>query len=291
MKDQINIRFILLAFLSVFIIVISSSSAYSQNKKKNRARINVEYVKIMGGRIHFDIKASARINKKTVPVSDIELTIYNEIDEDNKLELGKTKTNKKGETRFSLKNINAIRIDSTNTYNISVSFNGNESFNKAKKSIHFKDAHIDAKIMTKDSTNFITAILTDAESKNPIEGQFLNVNVQRLFRALRIGEEFNETDEEGSITIPIDQEIPGVDGNLIFEVVLSESDDYGTIKALVESKIGIPIVDESTFDQRTMWSPRGKTPIFLLFLTYSGVFVVWGIIVYLIINLYKILKS
>jgi len=38
-------------------------------------RINVEYVKIMGGEIYFNIKSSARIEKKTVPVSNIELTM------------------------------------------------------------------------------------------------------------------------------------------------------------------------------------------------------------------------
>ena len=106
-----------------------------------------------------------------------------------------------------------------------------------------------------------------------------------------IGEEFNDTDEDGAISVPIEGNIPGVDGYLTFEVVLNESDDFGTVKALISGDIGIPIVDESTFDQRTMWSPRGKTPIFLLLITYSGIFVVWGIIVYLILNLYKIVKS
>ena len=95
----------------------------------------------------------------------------------------------------------------------------------------------------------------------------------------------------GQIEVAVPEGIPGVDGNLKLEVVLSESDDYGTVIAQLIAPIGTVIVDESTFDQRTMWSPRGKTPIFLLTLTYSFIFIVWGIFIYLFINLVRIIKS
>ena len=59
---------------------------------------------------------------------------------------------------------------------------------------------------------------------------------------------------------------------------------------MVEAPIGVQIVDESTFDQRTMWSPRNKTPIFILVFTNLLIVGIWGIIVYLISNLFKIVK-
>ena len=137
----------------------------------------------------------------------------------------------------------------------------------------------------------MTATLIDVNTNSPIVDESLTVQVQRLFRPLRIGEEFNFTDDEGSIIVPIENDIPGVDGNLTFEVVLYESDDYGTVKALVSSPIGIPIIDESTFDQRTMWSPRNKTPIFLLIFPNLLIIGIWGLIVYLTLNLFKLSKS
>lgn len=112
-----------------------------------------------------------------------------------------------------------------------------------------------------------------------------------MFKPLRIGEEFNSTDDEGSILVPIDDGIPGVDGNLGIEVVLNERDDYGTVKAVVFAPIGVSIVDESTFNQRTMWSPRTKTPIFLLIFPNLLIFGIWGFIIYLIFNLFKLSKS
>ncbi len=289
-KNQINIRLIFLVVLSVFIFNTGSSSLYAQKIKKNKARLNVQYVKIMDGEIYFDIKASARIKKKTVKISNIDLTISNELEEES-IKLGETTTNMNGESRFVLKSLNAIKPDSSNTYNIVVSFKGNESFKKAKKSISFKDANIKAKIITKDSVNYISAILTDNETKSQIVDESLTVQLQRLFKPLRIGEEFNNTDDDGAILVPIEEGLPGLDGNLTFEVVLNENDDYGTVKAMVTGSIGVAIVDESTFDQRTMWSPRNKTPVFLLIFPNILIIGIWGLILYLIFNLFKLSKS
>ena len=143
----------------------------------------------------------------------------------------------------------------------------------------------------KDSINYVSAKLLDVMTDSSVAEAALDVRVDRLFRPLRIGDTSFETDENGEIEVAIEDGIPGVDGNLKLEVVLNESDDYGTVIASVVAPIGTVIVDESTFDQRTMWSPRGKTPIFLLTLTYSFIFVVWGIFIYLFINLVRIFKS
>ena len=124
-----------------------------------------------------------------------------------------------------------------------------------------------------------------------LSDQFLNVQVQRLFRPLRIGEEFNSTDENGTIIVPVEEGIPGIDGNLTLEVVLRDSDDYGTVKAILNAPLGKPIVQDTNFDKRTMWASRDKTPIFLLIFPNLIIFGMWGIIVYLIFNLFKIHKS
>jgi CDP-glucose 4,6-dehydratase len=138
-----------------------------------------------------------------------------------------------GKSKFILKSLSKIEADSTNTYNFVISFKGNESFKKASKSISFKDANIEAKLVTKDSINYITATLIDKEKNSPISDVILTIQIQRLFKPLKIGDEFNNTDENGTISVIIEEGIPGVDGNLAIEVVLKDSDDYGTVKAIV----------------------------------------------------------
>ncbi len=286
MKNQLNIRHFFLVLLSVFCI----SSNFAQKTKKSKVRLKAQYVKIMNGEIYFDIKASSKVKKKNVDVANIEIAVYNEFD-DEKVKIGKTVTNMKGESRFVIKNRNSIKADSTNIYEISFSFKGNDTYKKAKKSISFKDASIEAKLITKDSINYITATLLDKSTGNPISDESLDVQVKRLFKPLKIGEEFNNTDENGTILVLIEEGIPGVDGNLTFEVVLNDNDDFGTVKAIVKAPIGVPIVDESTYDQRTMWSPRNKTPLFLLIFPNILIVGIWGLIIYLIANLFKITKS
>lgn len=282
MRNPLIIRHFFLVVLSVFLC----TSVFAQDK----VRLKAEYVKVMNEGVYFDIQATAKVNDENVNVSKIELVIYNLVG-DEQVEIGKTITNMQGKSRFALKDINSIKPDSSNTYNIDISFAGNDKFSDASKSISFKNADIEAKLVSIDSVYYVTATLIDKSTDSLIVGESLKVQIQRMFKALPIGEEFNETDEDGTILVPIPEGIPGVDGILAIEVVLSESEEFGTVKAIVNAPIGKPIVDESTFDERTMWSPRSKTPLFLLIFPNILIFAIWGIIIYLITNLFKITKS
>jgi len=282
MRNQLLTRHFFLVVLSVFLC----TSVFAQD----RVRLKADYVKIMNGEVYFDMQATAKVNDENVNVSKIELIIYNLVD-DEQIEIGKTITNMQGKSKFKLKDLSSLKPDSSNTYNIEITFDGNDAFTGASKSISFKDAAIDAKLVTIDSVNYISATLIDKSTDSLVIGQSLKVQIQRLFKNLPIGEEFNETDEDGTILVPIPEGIPGVDGILTIEVILSESDEFGTVKTIVSAPIGKHIVDESTFDQRTMWSPRSKTPLFLLIFPNLLIFGIWGIIIYLILNLIKINKS
>lgn len=286
MRNRLKYRYILLAFLSAFTLM-SFQNSYAQKVKKSKVRLKAQYVKVMDNARYIDISATSRVKKKNIKVSNVFLSVFNNFG-DEKILLGKITTNKKGTARFILKDLKA---DEEGVYHISITFKGNKAFKKAKKKISFKDASITVKIITKDSVNYISATLKDSKLNTPLVDVSLNVQVERLFRPLQIGEEFNNTDENGAILVAIQEGIPGVEGMLTLEVVLEDSDDYGTVKAIVKAPIGKVIVDESTYDERTMWSPRNKTPIFMLIFPNLLIIGIWGLIFYLIRNLFKISKS
>ncbi|MGB5665174.1 hypothetical protein [Eudoraea sp.] len=283
-------HFIVLALLGTFLLSGGFENLHAQDAKKNSVRLKADYFKIMEGEIYIKIKATSKIENQNIEVPNLDITVYNEVN-DEEIVLGNTITNNKGESRFIIENLNTIKADSTNTYNLGVSFKGNEAFKRASRSISFKNADIKANLVKKDSINYISATLSDTSADSVLAEKSLVIQVQRLFSPLKIGEEFNFTDENGTIFVPIEDGIPGLDGNLNIEVVLQDSDDYGTVKAIINAPIGKPIVEESTFDQRTLWSPRSKTPIFILFFTGGLIFGTWGIIIYLITNLFKISKN
>lgn len=285
-KNQLNFRCVFLVLITMCFITVGFQSLNAQNK----VRLKANYVKIMNGESYIDITATSKIKKQNTKVSNIDIDVYNVVGEE-KINLGNIQTNKDGQGRFIIKNLNTVKLDSTNIYNFFISFKGNDSFKKTSKRISFKNADIEAKIITIHGINNITATLTGTSSETPIINEPLNVQLQRLFRPLIIGKEFYNTDDNGAIVVPIEEGLSGVDGVLTFEVVLDDSDEFGTVKAIVNAPIGVPIVDESTFDQRTMWSPPTKTPIFLWIFPNLLILGVWGTIVYLIINLFKISKS
>ncbi|MDU8885005.1 hypothetical protein RXV94_02450 [Yeosuana sp. MJ-SS3] len=290
MKILNNYPILFLAFLFAFIFNVEMPQLHAQDVKKSTVRLKADYYKIMDGDIYFDLAATARVDGENITVPNIDLILTNEFNGEE-VELGTTTTNKMGKSKYILKSINELKPDSLNIYTVNVSFKGNEKFKRASRTVSFKDASITASIITKDSINYVSAIIKETSTDSLLSDQYLNVQVQRLFRPLRIGEEFNSTDKNGTIIVPVAEGIPGIDGNLIIEVVLLDSDDYGTVKAIINAPLGKPIVEESTFDQRTMWSPRGKTPLFLLIFPNLIIFGMWGLIIYLFINLFKISKS
>ena len=288
-----NLRFpyrsVALLLLTMLFGLFSTTESIAQEKKV-RARINADYVKVTGKEHYLDIKASARIDRQTVAVSGIDLTVAKVLD-DEETEIGKTRTNSNGVARFVIEDFASLQPDRTGVYNLIVIFDGNDTFKKGSRDVTFRDATIVTELIERDSLNFIGARITDTALDSALTETDLNVQVERLFRPWKIGEDYYTTDDDGYIEVQIPEGIPGVEGILNLEVVLKESDDYGTVKTVLEAPVGDVIVDESTFDQRTMWSPRGKTPVVLLAITYSFIFIVWGIFLYLAINLFKIVKS
>ena len=288
-----NLKSTYCMFLIVFFTTLLTTpfhTIYGQDAEKHKVRLKADYYKVMNGENYIQIGAIARIDKETVSIPNIELTIENEY-YDDLTELGSIKTNMKGEGKFIIPAFKLLKSDSSHVYNINILFKGNDTYKKASKSITFKDAVIEANLITKDSVNYVAATLIDTATDSVISGESLTVQIKRLFRSLKIGEEFNYTDEKGSIMVPVENGIPGVGGILTLQVVLKDNDDYGTVQTSFDAPIGVQIKEESTFDDRTMWSPRSKTPYFLLVVPNLLTFSIWGIILFLVFSLYKISRS
>lgn len=258
-------------------------------QEKARPRIAAIYTKIMEGPSYLDLSASARIERTNVKVPDIDLEVYYEVDGEE-FPLGTVRTDANGAARYDIKT-GAIRPDSTGLYILGASFAGNDAFRAASRSVEFRDGAIEASVQEVDSVNVVTATLKDVATDSTVADALIKVQVQRMFKPLIISEDMLMTDEAGSIQVPVPGDIPGMDGNLGIEIVIQDNDSYGTVKKVIDAPVGTPIVVESTFDQRSLWATSGKSPIFILVFTGLLIFGSWGLIAYLIVNLFKIAKN
>ena len=286
MKTILKYRLSILTCFALIGIVFTASA----QEKQFKARISAQYVKVMNKESFISLSAKYKRENGFEPASGVEFNVYKMITDDSLISVGKTKTNDKGVARFTL-NPNDIKNGVTSTvFNYTAKIENNSKFDDNETIVSFSDANLKVEVQSIDSVRQIKATLTDAAG-NPLTGQPLNIGLLRMFAPLQIGEESYETDEEGSILVPIEEPMAGINGNLTFEVALNESDQYGTVKALVTVPIGIPIKDESTFDQRTMWSPPSKTPYYLRIFPNLIILGVWIPILILVFNLYQISKA
>jgi hypothetical protein len=274
-------------WLALAFMVLFTANA---QEKKERLRVRAMYTKIMNGPVHMDLSTSARIDRTNMDIPNIPLEIYYEVDGEE-FPLGEVQTGPDGNARFTLENLSEIRPDSTGTFILGASFGGNDSFRRASRSVEFRDGAINARLEKRDSLNYIAATLTDVALDSSVADALIKVQVKRMFKPLRLSEDLLMTDADGSILVEIPPDIPGQDGILDIEVLIEDNGTYGTVKSELQAPVGTPIVVESTWDQRALWARGSKAPIFIL--VFTGVLVIgsWGLIAYLIINLFKIAKS
>ena len=276
------------AFIYTILLGFCTLMLSPQIQAKEKARLSVDYHKIMGENGILFINVKYKVEKKYQPATDLKLNIYEEINEDSIAHRGQIITDYEGNAQFIIEARN-VTSDELLIYKYLVRIENDDIFKDAEKSEKFSEVNLIAEAIEKDSVNYISAELTDAIG-NPIEGEKLQVLVQRLFAPLTIGESSYKTDEDGAILVAVENPLPGIDGILTFEVVL-ESRKYGNVKIIFDAPIGEVITDQSTFDKRTMWSPPTKTPLFLWIFPNIVILGIWIVIVTLIINLFKIYKS
>ena len=282
MKSYIKISLVLLI---ASVLCIPSSACMAQ--KKEKARLSVEYVKKVNKGRFLKIEAKYKGEDGYKPIGMLPLNIYQEFENDSLVKLGEVTTKHSGKATFKINT--PLLEDSIFKYTYVVKIENNDRFKDGDDDVKVFDANVKAEIITKDSINYVSAKLTDAKGEAMAE-EDLVVLVQRLFAPLKLGQDEYETKKDGTILVPIEEPLPGKDGILTLEVMF-DGRKYGKVSYEFDAPIGTPIVDQSDFDKRTMWSPPSKTPLFLL--TFPNIIIlgIWFIIFLLIRNLFVINKS
>jgi hypothetical protein len=126
----------------------------------------------------------------------------------------------------------------------------------------------------------------------PVPEVELKAGINRLGGILSAGDDPTyTTDSSGSVAIEFKKaNIPGDEkGNIMLAARVEEHEELGNL--LVEQITpwgSAQLTDHSFFEKRTLWSTRFRTPVWLLAIAYGVVLSVWGTLIYLILQLFKI---
>ena len=147
-----------------------------------------------------------------------------------------------------------------------------------------------------DGTRTISATMMVFENNDwvPAKDVEMKVGISRQGGVLSAGDEATyTTDSTGIVDVELKKlNLPGDSkGNFVLVAKVEDNEQYGNL--VVEKTVpwGVAVKpDTGFFDQRTLWSTRFRTPLWLLFLVYAIVIGVWGTIIYLVWQIAKINK-
>jgi hypothetical protein len=71
---------------------------------------------------------------------------------------------------------------------------------------------------------------------------------------------------------------------------VTDNDQYGNLRIEKVVPWGAKFVAVSDFDKRSLFATRGKSPVWLMVVATSIIIVVWGILIFLVVNIFKIKK-
>ena len=168
--------------------------------------------------------------------------------------------------------------------------------NEITATIEITKAKIIMDTSSSDGVRTINVKLMYLENKDwvPAKDVEMKIGISRNVSILSAGdEETYTTDSTGSVSAGLKKDsLPGdQQGNIVLAAKVEGNDLYGNL--LIEKTVpwGVAVTPEKNFfDQRTLWSTRFKTPWWLLFMAYAIVIAVWGTIIYLITQIFKIKK-
>ena len=284
-----------IAFLAMAICLCNFSYCFAQDSTKPELNVNVGYYMTGNKLIYLMVRAKAKINSKFQPISNSVISLYlDSVASDHFI--AKVTTNDAGVAKAVITTSLKPFWDLSSSHRFIGIAEAGKGFDETKTETSVTRSKIEIDTLTDGATKNIKVTVSKFENNNctPAKDVEMKVGIHRLGGVLSAGkEETYTTDSTGTVTVEFNKDsIPGDEkGNIALVAKVEDNDQFGNL--LFEKTVpwGIALKeDKNFFDQRTLWSTKFRTPYWLLFLAYSIVIGVWGTLVYLVLQMFKVKK-
>ncbi|MGI9137462.1 MAG: hypothetical protein ACR2IM_00330 [Sediminibacterium sp.] len=264
----------------------------AQKAEKGTLVVGVRYFNNNNKTQHLVFKTKSKVDGKFKNIPAIHLSIYITSSTEKENLLGTVTTNDVGDAVLLIPpSAKTEWVKSPNQTFVAIS-KSTPQFDEAKGELTITKAKlqidtVEGKIVNARLVAFIDTVWT------PIANVEMQIGVKRLDGNLSINETPTfTTDSLGATTAEFKRDsLPGDSkGNLILVASVIDNEVYGNLTAEVTVPWGAKFSHISNFDHRTLFARRGHSPIWLELLAYSIVVAVWGIIIFLILQIAKIKK-
>ena len=238
------------------------------------------------------VKAQQKANNKLQPLKDLSVKLYLDSLSASNL-IGEIKTDEGGEGKAviptSLKKLWSI---SPGHKFIAVA-KPNAQTEETTTELEIAKAKIEMDTLNTDGTRSVIAKIFSFNNGawSPSKGVEVKIGVERLGGSLKIGdEETYTTDSLGQVSgdFKLDS-MPAIDtkGNIVLIAKVEDNDQFGDLSVEKTVPWGKYYQHVNTFGQRSLSAARFRAPLWLLFMAYSIVTGVWGVIIYLVVQLFR----
>lgn len=241
------------------------------------------------------VSINTKLERKFTPQTGMTGTVYLN-DTSTNSSLGKIKTDSKGEGRVYIPEAFKTIWDSSANFNFIAVTDPTTAFESQIFELPVTKAKIAIDTSSDVETRNITVTVMELKDGAwiPAKDVELKIAIKRLLGNLPAGdEETYTTDSTGTVMAEFTRDsLPGNDkGELILEARTEDNENYGNLFAEQMVPWGIVQKHNDTFNDRSLWGNRFKTPIWLLALANSIILGVWGVLVYLIFLFFRIRKA
>ncbi len=290
MKALINIS--LIALLILTWSFPSSLMAQDSTAEKQKAFVTLKYVK-EGDERKVYFKVFTKEGKKKIPVQYSIVNLY--LNEISKLGMmGNITTDENGEGFVPLVKKFASLSDTLTEFKFIGSLMNDPRLQETETELIIKPATLELSFYEEDSIRYAKAILKEKDTAVgwiPVPEVEIGFFVKRYFSLLPVNEYPVATDENGEAVFEFPEGIKGDSiGNLVIVAKIDGHDDYGTLIFSGEKQWGTP-VNPVKSEERLLSGSQKNAPLFLIIISSTLIIGVWGIIVYIILQLFKIKSS
>ena len=225
------------------------------------------------------------------PAKEVGVNFYQK-EVDPQYFLGTASSNEKGIARLIVPEAKLTK--SAPEYTFVAAVENDKKFEDNQEEITVAEADFNMTLMEVDSVRQIVMVLQAPDSKGnamPVGEAEIHLYVQRLFGLLPLSDNPETTDENGEVTADFPAGIPGdTAGNLIVVARVEEHERFGNLEFSRKINWGVPLIMDPNKDNRELWSSRANAPVYLIVLVNTMLIGIWGVIAYIIFQVFQIRK-
>lgn len=271
----------------------SDSTTTGDENGKAEASIELRYTEANNKTKMLEVTVKTKVEDSWQGAKGVSVNFYRNEASPGQL-LGTATSNDKGLAMLMLPEGEEKFASPSFEYTYIAAIENNERFEDTEEQITVAESAFEMTLEEEDSVRQVRISLTATDEKGeevPVGEVEVNLYVQRLFGLLPITEDPETTDESGEIVVEFPADIPGdTAGNLIIVARVDDHERFGNMEFRRKINWGIPLVIDPAKNARELWSSRANAPIYLIVIVNAMIIGIWGFILYIVFQTFKIKK-